>query len=172
MHMEALNMPRTCTICTHPDRAEIDTAIATCRASIRDIASRYRVTKDALRRHRDTHLSTALVRAAERQREQEDDTLLGRVDHVWRVLKDSLGQAHAAKQFVAVPAIAGQAHKNIELKGQLTGELNQAPPTANVTLTFPIPDGGRRPQHVVCEPAPPALPEPRDEQSSPVGGAA
>jgi hypothetical protein len=82
------------------------------------------------------------------------------VDHLWLVLKDSLGRSQASDQLPVIPALAAQAHKNIELKGQITGELNQAPQTANVILTFPIPDGARRPQYAFVRP--PALPEPKD----------
>ncbi len=58
-------MPRTCTICRHPDRAAIE---ADLRAGItyRDVARRHKISKDALSRHWARHVSihTAPVFAA------------------------------------------------------------------------------------------------------------
>ena len=61
-------MPQICTICRHPERADIE---ADLRAGIpyRDIARRHNVSKDALPRHRAHHMSrhTATGLAAARQ---------------------------------------------------------------------------------------------------------
>lgn len=58
-------MPRVCTICTHPQRVEIDKAIV-AGESIQTIANRFPVSAQAVKRHRDSHLVDQLVRAAER----------------------------------------------------------------------------------------------------------
>src|SRR5690242_5128885 len=129
-------MPRTCTICRSPDRPKIDTAIATNSATIRDIARQYRVTKDALIRHRDSHLREALVRAAERKRDREDDSLLGRVDHLWNECVESMRLAKTAGRLEVVPALVAQGHKNCELRGQITGELGQPNTTAPIQIAF------------------------------------
>jgi hypothetical protein len=49
-------MPRTCTICRHPERHDIE---ANLKAGIpyRDIARRHNISKHALSRHRLNHLS-------------------------------------------------------------------------------------------------------------------
>jgi hypothetical protein len=49
-------MGRTCTICVHPARATIDAALETDR-SLRDIAAQFGVSKTALHRHWQTHVS-------------------------------------------------------------------------------------------------------------------
>jgi len=54
--------PRTCTVCLHPERQEIDAAII-AGAPNRRIATRHSLTEAAGRRHRATHLPTRLVRA-------------------------------------------------------------------------------------------------------------
>jgi hypothetical protein len=54
-------MPRVCTICTHPARAAIDDGLDAGQ-SLRDVASRYALSKSAIDRHRGSHLPAALAR--------------------------------------------------------------------------------------------------------------
>jgi hypothetical protein len=49
-------MGRTCTICAHPARDAIGAALETTR-SLRDIAAEFNVSKTALHRHWQTHIS-------------------------------------------------------------------------------------------------------------------
>ena len=58
-------MSRTCSVCSHPNRDEIDTAVAANRGSIRGIARQHRVSPDALERHAARHLPQTLARAVE-----------------------------------------------------------------------------------------------------------
>lgn len=58
-------MPRVCTVCTHPDRLEIDAALVARVDSNRRIAARYGVSENAIRRHKAEHLPEALVKATE-----------------------------------------------------------------------------------------------------------
>ena len=48
-------MPRACTLCVHPDRQAIETALHG-GPSLRTIAARWSVSKTALLRHRDMHM--------------------------------------------------------------------------------------------------------------------
>ncbi len=57
-------MPRVCTVCTHPERAAIDEALAARRDSFRGIALTYRVSPDAVERHHRRHLPTLPAPAA------------------------------------------------------------------------------------------------------------
>jgi hypothetical protein len=59
-------MSRTCTICTHPQRTEIDEALATSKP-IRAISALFRVSEDALPRHKATHLPVLLSKSAMQQ---------------------------------------------------------------------------------------------------------
>jgi hypothetical protein len=49
-------MPRNCTVCRHPQRQEIE---ADLQAGLpyRDVARRYSISKDAVSRHRASHVS-------------------------------------------------------------------------------------------------------------------
>jgi hypothetical protein len=51
-------MPRVCTLCIHPDRQAIETALHG-GTSLRTIAAAWSVSKTALLRHRDAHGGTA-----------------------------------------------------------------------------------------------------------------
>jgi transposase len=55
-------MPRTCTVCSHPDRAAIDAALLE-GASLRDIAGRFGTSKSTAERHKREHLSAAIAKA-------------------------------------------------------------------------------------------------------------
>lgn len=49
-------MPRVCSLCTHPDRLAIETALGST-LPLRTIAARWSVSKTALLRHRERHRS-------------------------------------------------------------------------------------------------------------------
>jgi len=70
-------MSRTCTVCSHPGRDEIDTAVAANRGSIRGIARQHRVSPDALERHAARHLPQTLARAVTAREDARADDLLG-----------------------------------------------------------------------------------------------
>ncbi len=57
-------MPRTCTVCAHPERAAIDKALV-ADAPNRRIATKHGVSEAAIRRHKAEHLPAALVQAHE-----------------------------------------------------------------------------------------------------------
>lgn len=57
-------MPRKCSICTHPQRAAIESQII-AENEYRDIARQFGLSKDAVARHRETHLPAALAKAKE-----------------------------------------------------------------------------------------------------------
>ena len=57
-------MPRTCTVCRHASRPDIEKAIV-CGDSFRDIARQFDVSKDAVRRHKADHLPKTLGKALE-----------------------------------------------------------------------------------------------------------
>ncbi len=68
-------MPRVCTVCSSPHRAEIDEAV-TRGESFRRVAPRYGVSDRALRRHAAEHVPTAIVKAHEAAEVARADDLL------------------------------------------------------------------------------------------------
>jgi len=56
-------VPRACTICTNPDRAQIDKALVAGELSFRNIAERFSVSAASLHRHKAEHLPRRLEAA-------------------------------------------------------------------------------------------------------------
>jgi len=75
-------MPRICKACKHPKQREIDRALL-LGESFRDIAGRYRLSKSALSRHKNSHIRPILKEAA-RQEEQQRRVIT--VQEVWELV--------------------------------------------------------------------------------------
>jgi hypothetical protein len=138
-------MPRTCTICSHPDRVAIDKALV-AGTPIPRITALYRDTsEDALLRHKAAHLPAVLARAQHQQEAAHAAKLAEQA-----AAREQQEQAHAidiAKQLRAInavslsildearrssnPAIALKAidrvQRQIELQAKLLGELDDRP---------------------------------------------
>ena len=119
-------MPRSCTICGHAARTEIDKALAG-GASNRSLASLYDVSEAAVRRHAGNHLPAklVLVREAEDVREALDVVKQLKAINAasLHILKEAREQG---KQGTALAAI-DRIHKQIELQAKLLGELDDRP---------------------------------------------
>ena len=70
-------MPRSCTICTHKARADIDGALL-AGATLRVVASRFESSLGSVQRHK-AHISAALTLAHEAVQVADADDLLARV---------------------------------------------------------------------------------------------
>lgn len=64
-------MARRCSVCDHAQRAEIDRALVSEGASIRDVAGRFNLGRSAVARHKDAHIPAALADAVEQERLDE-----------------------------------------------------------------------------------------------------
>jgi len=126
-------MPQQCSICIHPQRAEIDKALV-AGEPLRDIAGRCPVSRSALHRHKQDHLPGHLVKAA-----QEED--LGQAIDVLRQLKainaaclEILQKSRAdGKHSISLRAV-DRIHRQIELQAKLLGELQEQGPQVNVLV--------------------------------------
>ena len=126
-------MPRTCTVCGHKRRADIDKALVE-RQPFRHIAAQHGVSTSALVRHHDDHLPAKLVRAKRAAEAVEADALL---DQVLDLKDKALGILDTAEtegdHKTAIAAIR-EARSCVELLGKLAGQLATAP-TINITLS-------------------------------------
>ena len=126
-------MPRVCSVCTHPDRAAIDAALVAATA-FPALAALYRVSQDALGRHKANHVPATRARARDAAEVAQADTLLDRLRALNRETADVLREAKTARdQELRLKAIA-RAEKQIELEGRLLGELREGQ-TVNVIVT-------------------------------------
>lgn len=78
-------MPRECTICKHKSRHEIDSALVSQNASIRNISQQYGVSKDALNRHvRSGHIKKQIQKAQLAYEAVQAESLLARIDRIYK----------------------------------------------------------------------------------------
>ena len=125
-------MPRTCTCCTHPERAAIDAALL-ANAPLRDIARQFNVSKDALQRHRE-HIPATLAKAQEAREVANADDLLGQVKSLQARAMGILATAESTLNLRTALAAIREARGCIELLAKLTGELNENP-VVNITIS-------------------------------------
>lgn len=115
---------RTCTICRHPNRGEIDSALVGSE-SLRDIAGRTGTSKSALERHRTSCLPAHLVKAKEQSDVQSASALVKELRELARKTGEILTRATREKNGeLALKAIA-RLERQLELKARLLGELEE-----------------------------------------------
>ena len=115
-------MPRTCTVCGHPKRAEIDHALIRPEP-LRTIAANYGTSKSSLERHRDKCLPAHLLKAKEDGETRNATALVRELQELARKTGDILSRAMREKNDgLALKAIA-RLEKQLELKARLLGDL-------------------------------------------------
>ena len=120
-------MPRSCTVCAHPRREEIDRALVD-GVSTAEISGRYRtVGERAVRRHRSNHLPAKLVMAEKAAEMAEADDLLDQVGDLQRRALAILDRAEEAGELRTALSAIREARGNLELLAKLLGELDERP---------------------------------------------
>jgi hypothetical protein len=128
-------MSRTCTICNHPEREEINVALLG-PDSFRKIAARWSVSKTALLRHKADHLPAEIVRAAAVKEEISGGRLLDRLTTLNQETTSILREARTAEtkdNQLALKAIA-RVERQLLLEGQLLAEMKEDPAAVDITL--------------------------------------
>lgn len=125
-------MPQTCSICIHPDRAEIEKALI-AGEPLRDIERRCPVSRSALHRHRQEHLSQRLVKAAEHEDLAQAIDVVRQLKAINAATLEILQQSRAdGKHAVSLRAV-DRVQKQIELQAKLLGDLHEGQ-TVNVAI--------------------------------------
>jgi hypothetical protein len=120
-------VPRSCTVCEHPKREEIDSALV-ASVSAAEIAGRYRTLGErAVRRHRSNHLPAKLVMAEKAAEVVEANTLLEQVGDLQRRALAILDQAERTGELKTALSAIREARGNLELLAKLLGELDERP---------------------------------------------
>jgi len=129
-------MPRVCTVCSHPQRKEIDRALTEMSASNRRIASQHDVSERAIRDHKANHLAVRMLKAVERREEADIRTAIDVVGQLkaingaaLSVLKDARDARDGELALKAIDRIQRQ----IELQAKLIGELSDGN-TVNIVV--------------------------------------
>jgi hypothetical protein len=144
---------RQCTICNHPQRLEIDTALAS-RATYRAIARQYGVSKDALSRHkRNGHIAEHIAKAAQKKEIKEatalKGVLVGAEEKTVAEAETLLQQVttlktraiaildNAEKEGTREACLAlSEVRRTLEFLAKITGELQDGKPAVNVTVNL------------------------------------
>jgi len=119
-------VPRSCTLCEHPKREEIDRALVGETSNL-SVSSVFGVSESAVRRHKANHLPATLAKAHGAGEAARGDDLLADVrDLQGRTLTILKGAEEAKEHRTALSAIR-EARSNLELLARLLGELNDRP---------------------------------------------
>lgn len=129
-------MPQQCSICAHPDRQGIDRDLVG-GATLRDIARRHGLSKDAVARHKNRHLTETMADAVAAQKVElveHGGTLVSEANSLLSEAKTLMQEARTAeKRGQAIQAI-NAAGRLIELLAKLEGAIASAA-TVNVLVT-------------------------------------
>jgi len=118
-------VPRSCTVCAHPKREEIDRALVE-GVSAAEISGRYRtVGERAVRRHRSNHLPAKLVMAQAAEEVAAADTLLDQVKSLQGRAYAILDRAEEAGELRTALSAIREARGNLELLAKLLGDLDE-----------------------------------------------
>ena len=111
-----------CTICSSPNRAEIEAALVK-GTPLRQIEAKYRRAKSSIDRHARQCVPQAIAKAAEAREIKLADVLLEEVEALHSTAKEILHEARMSKDGVLALKAIAQARRNIELAARLTGKL-------------------------------------------------
>ena len=116
-------MPRRCTVCAHPQREEIDRAIARGE-SYRKISQRYSVSVPAVHRHAQSHLPQQVQAAVQAKAVERGASILSQVRELnWRA-RQLLDEAAAHRRYSGAAAFLKELRELIVLEARLLGELD------------------------------------------------
>lgn len=116
-------MARPCSICSHPNREEIDRELIEGK-SLAEIVSIFpTITKSALHRHKESHLPQSLAQAKEAQEAAQGDTLLSQVRSLQNKALSLLRQAEEAGELRTALQGVREARACLELLGKTSGQL-------------------------------------------------
>ena len=120
-------MPRTCTVCVHPEIEAINAALV-ANEPLRMIASRYgTVGRMALQRHKDEHLPALLVKSEQAREIAHADHLLAEANRLYAVATTVMDAAQQSKDYELVLKAVGTGGRVLSLLGELLGEINRSP---------------------------------------------
>ena len=94
----AKSVGRTCSICNHPDRNEIDKALVTRSTSYRNVSERYGVSVGALSRHKANHLPRLVEAAKASEAAQAVTSGAALIDELDSLLNRALAILEAAEE--------------------------------------------------------------------------
>ena len=126
-------MPRRCSICCHQCLEEINQSLIEGTA-LSEIAALFRVSDDALSRHKARHLPGTLVKAQNAKEIARADDLLDQVRDLQARTLAVLDEAETSREHRTALSAVGQARANVELLAKLMGNLDDRP-QVNISMS-------------------------------------
>ena len=120
-------MPRRCTICAHPERTAIDQALVAGSMPILKLSALFRVSDDAITRHKAEHLPAKLAKAHQAKEVAHANTLLDEIRALRGKAVGILLTAERAGDLRTALLAIREARSCIELLAEMEGELNRRP---------------------------------------------
>ena len=159
-------MGRQCTVCAHKDLEEINKLLL-CSDSYRDLARQFGLSKDALARHKESHIPTELLKSNDIQEIVKADVLLvqlGEIREKTLSLLDKAERAADTRVYGAPVAYLREVREQIKLLAELEGRLAAQPQitivnnpqwvelrTLIITALEPYPDAKAAVVHAIRE---------------------
>ncbi len=114
-------MPRTCSLCLHPNRLQIDRALLNGTA-FRLVSKQFGTSISALSRHR-AHLATAIEQAAERKEINMGDNLLAELQQLKNRLRSGLTEAENQRSSAGIVAFSREYRQTLETYFSITEKM-------------------------------------------------
>ncbi len=125
-------MPRTCTVCIHPERAAINKALI-ANEPFRHIAGRFGTSATALTRHKAEHLPAIMVKSQAAKETALAGDLFSQVQQLRDKAAAILDAAEQAGDLRTALLGIREARACVELLAEMEGELHRNP-TINILL--------------------------------------
>ena len=122
-------MGRQCTVCAHKDLEEINKLLL-CSDSYRDLARQFGLSKDALARHKESHIPTELLKSNDIQEIAKADVLLVELEGIREMTLSVLDKAERGAETSVYGARVGylrEVREQIKLLAELEGRLASQP---------------------------------------------
>jgi hypothetical protein len=118
-------MPRTCTVCPHPHRDEIDRLLL-AGTPLRNIAKQFSVSSASLFKH-NTHMSKVLSNARQEAEILRADGLMEQLNHLWLETARLTQKAEQRKDYRTALSGVREKSRLLELGMRLAAERQQRP---------------------------------------------
>ncbi len=124
---------RTCTICSHAKRAEIELSVAN-DVSNRRIATQYGLSEASVRRHMAEHIKQAAREQQAARDEAKTLDVLAQLREINATTLEILQESRAEKRNGMALFAIDRVIKQLELQAKLIGDLDERP-QVNITVT-------------------------------------
>lgn len=120
-------MGRSCTVCEHEERGQLNRALVRGSESEREIASRFGLTQAAVDRHRRNHLRPYLAELIREDPELAELSPLSEIKGLYFRVRRLLNQAEDAQDWPAAKAFHSEARRDLELLARVVGDIDDSP---------------------------------------------